>query len=74
MPLWQSIGIGQVPANFKTKYMVLHRLVKSGIGASLLISKFDFKTQGIIDCVGDLAKNAWALINYNIYLSGACQI
>ena len=38
MPVLQSIGIGQVSANFKTKYISIEsaNLVKSGIGASLV--------------------------------------
>ena len=35
MPLWQSIGISQVSANFKTKYIGIGSVSKKGIGASL---------------------------------------
>jgi len=36
MSLWQSIGIGQVLANFRITYIGIGSASKSGIGASLM--------------------------------------
>ena len=64
MPLWQSINIGQVSANFKQNISVSDQLVKSGIGASLtcIYHNYNHTNVNIYVCINYVATDNIATV------------